>query len=130
MLNTMKCVLLIDDDADDNFLHQLIIEDTGLNTKVVAVESGEEALQYLSNYQEDSYLKPDLILLDINMPRMDGFEFLNRYKTLPEEARVNTKIVMLSTSSHPYDQEKAEGIMEEVFYKTKPLTEDILEILL
>lgn len=126
----MKCVLLIDDDADDNFLHQLVIEDSKTEAKVLALESGEEALRYLANYQDENYMKPDLILLDINMPRMNGFEFLDLYKNLPEVARVNTKIVMLSTSSHPFDQEKAEGIMGEVYYKIKPLTEEVFEELL
>lgn len=127
MTTALNCVMLIDDDPDDNFLHQLVIRDTGLNPEVLVAENGEQALRLLSR-EEGSYApKPDIIFLDINMPGMNGFEFLEKYKTLPHEVQEGTKIVMLSTSAHPVDQERAVSIWKNVFYRTKPLTEQIIE---
>ncbi len=119
--------MLIDDDPDDNFLHQLVIQDAGLNPEVVVAENGEQAWKYLSGGGRTGFIKPDIIFLDINMPGMNGFEFLEKYKTLPDELQTGTKIVMLSTSAHPVDQEKAARIWKNVYYRTKPLTEAIIE---
>lgn len=126
--SSLNCVMLIDDDPDDNFLHQLVIQDTGLNPEVLVAESGEQALSYFSGQRE--FRKPDIIFLDINMPGMSGFDFLEKFKSLPATYRDGTKVVVLSTSSLPKDQQKASSIWEDVFYRTKPLTEQIiLEIL-
>lgn len=123
--SALQCVMLIDDDPDDNFLHRLVIEDTGLNPEIVVAESGEKALRYFSG---DAYFrKPDVIFLDINMPGMSGFDFLEKYKALPARLNSGTKVVMLSTSSLPKDQQKASSIWENVYYRTKPLTEQIIE---
>lgn len=121
----LNCVMLIDDDPDDNFLHQLVIEDTGLNPEILIAESGEKALDYFLGSPD--FHKPDIIFLDINMPGMSGFDFLEKYKGLPAPLQAGTKIVMLSTSSLPRDQQKASSIWEDVYYRTKPLTEGIIE---
>lgn len=126
--SSLNCVMLIDDDPDDNFLHQLVIQDTGLNPEVLVAESGEQALSYFSGQRE--FRKPDIIFLDINMPGMSGFDFLEKFKSLPATYHDGTKVVVLSTSSLPKDQQKASSIWKDVFYRTKPLTEQIiLEIL-
>lgn len=121
----LKCVMLIDDDPDDNFLHQLVIRDTGLDPEIIIAESGEKALDFFTGNRE--FKKPDIIFLDINMPGMNGFDFLERYKKLPESMQTGTQIVVLSTSSLPRDQQKATSIWSNVFYRTKPLTEEIIE---
>lgn len=123
----LQCIMLIDDDPDDNFLHRLVIQDSGLDPEILIAESGEKALNYFSGSETADFRKPDIIFLDINMPGMSGFDFLERYKALPSELHDGTKIVMLSTSSLPRDQQKASSIWEKIYYHTKPLTEQIIE---
>jgi CheY-like chemotaxis protein len=124
--NNLNCILLVDDDPDDNFLHELIIKENSTDAQVVITENGEHAWQYLSNPERPDFRKPSVIFLDINMPRMNGFEFLELYKTLPESTRAATKVVVLTTSSHPQDMEKVNAIYSAADYRTKPLTSEIL----
>lgn len=120
-----NCILLVDDDPDDIFLHQIVIQESGLSTKVQVAENGEVAWRYFSTYENNDFQKPNVIFLDINMPRIDGFEFLALFKTLKKEFRKDIKVVILSTSSNPYDIDKAFSILPDVTYKTKPLTKEM-----
>ncbi|MBU1820487.1 MAG: response regulator [Bacteroidetes bacterium] len=122
---TPKCILLVDDDPDDIFLHQIVIQESGVPTQAIVAENGEVAWRYFDSYKEDSFQKPDIIFLDINMPRIDGFEFLSLFKTLSPDFRKDIKVVILSTSSNPYDQEKAASILPGLAYHTKPLTQKL-----
>lgn len=119
----LKSILLIDDDEITNFYNQHIIEKMGIASHVHFELHGEAGLKYLTEkkaYQPD-YQRPDLILLDINMPVMNGFEFLEAYQKLPEEDTGGFLIVMLTTSMLTVDRERAEkyGCLSD-FY-TKPL---------
>jgi two-component SAPR family response regulator len=69
-------ILLIDDDRIFNFLHSKIIERINSKHDIIAYESPFEALQYLLNLSESDL--PDIIFLDINMPELNGFEFINK----------------------------------------------------
>jgi CheY-like chemotaxis protein len=129
MERKLNCVLLIDDDEPTNFLHQVIIEKSGCAKKIKTVQSGDEALAYLTHiYDSDGPAScPDLILLDINMPAMDGWEFLEKYKALNNEFKAKVMIVMLTTSLFPEDKISANEIPEISEFQNKPLTEEKLD---
>jgi CheY-like chemotaxis protein len=88
-----KNILIIDDDPISSLIHDNLIEKLGFAEKINTVENGWEALQYLINNPP-----PDLILLDLMMPVMDGFKFLELYKELPIEGKDDIKIIALSAA--------------------------------
>ncbi len=127
MKKKLNCILLIDDDESTNFLHEVIIQQAGITEQVVSLQSGSAALEYLQSQSNGRYPKPDLIFLDINMPGMNGWEFLEKYKELDEAQQGHLVVVMLTTSLHPEDEQRASGISEIDDFKNKPLTVEMLE---
>jgi CheY-like chemotaxis protein len=127
-MRKLKCVLLVDDDAATNFLNKKIIESSGLIDEVHVAESGVRALEFLSAAGEEHATfncKPDMILLDINMPAMDGWEFMDNYRNL-HLPKGEIVIVMLTTSLNPDDEIKAHEIRGITAFKNKPLTKNLL----
>jgi len=123
MKKKLNCILLIDDDDDDNYFHQIIIRDMNITDDVKLVTNGLEALDFLKNVETP----PELIFLDINMPKMNGWEFLEEYNKLPADHKANTIIAMFSTSQNTDDKKKAEQFSNVKCFQSKPLTEKILE---
>jgi CheY-like chemotaxis protein len=126
MPKPISCVLLIDDDPDDNFFHRLILEESGMCGTVRVAESGLAALQYLTETDDAAYERPDVIFLDINMPGMNGFEFLQHYQQLPDVQKSRLVLLMLTTSLSAADQQRAAQTGEVGGYYTKPLTTEII----
>jgi len=123
----LKSILLIDDDESTNFLHQIVIEKSAITESVQACGSGQAALDYLSKAINGEYPQPDLIFLDINMPRMNGWEFLEEYDKLSDEQKGKMVVVMLTTSINPDDKAMAESLGYIAGFKNKPLTVEILQ---
>ena len=126
----LNCILLIDDDSPTNFLHEMVIEEMDCAEQVVSVESGEMALAFLNTEVDGQHPHPDLIFLDINMPAMNGWEFLEAYKTLDVKRQGKVIIVMLTTSLNPEDRDNAQKINQITGFLNKPLTAEALEQIL
>jgi CheY-like chemotaxis protein len=130
MNRKLNCVLLIDDDEPTNYHNKMIIEETGQVTEVKVAQSAKEALDYLAGKEalgsKDGEPTPELIFLDINMPAMDGWEFLERYHQLSPEQKASIIVVMLTTSFNPEDELKASKISYISSYQNKPLTNEVI----
>jgi CheY-like chemotaxis protein len=124
-------ILLVDDDEATNFLNQRIIRKADINADVQVAYNGKEALEFLTNTgqhaAETTLPQAGLIFLDINMPGMNGWEFLKAYKELPDEQTRRIKVLMLTTSVNPDEEKKAVDIPEVKGFIHKPLTVEKLE---
>jgi CheY-like chemotaxis protein len=133
-ISGLDCVLLVDDDDATNFIHQMVIQRLNLDVKLQVVHNGKEAIEYLTCTgkfsNEIPFPQPGIIFLDINMPIMNGWEFLEEYKKLSEEQKAKIVIAMLTTSANPDDEKKAKGSAEIVEFINKPLEEMSLEFLI
>lgn len=128
-------MLFVDDDPICLFLNVTLAEEWGNANEVTSFQDAKEALTYVQEHypKKTSCYKdlPDLIFLDIKMPGMDGFEFLDELDKLKNIDRNSFVIVLLTTSLHPADKEKAICRSNKVFTcLTKPLAEADLDNLL
>lgn len=121
----MKNVLLVDDDNIFNFINTQMLRQAGIASEIHTAMNGKQAIDYLNTCSEETSPFPDVILLDLNMPIMDGFGFLEAFKFLgiPEKEHVN--IIVLSSSENPSDIHKAKD-MGATQYLTKPLSTESL----
>ncbi len=131
MKKRLNCVLLVDDNESDNFIHKRVLEKSGIANNIAIALNGKEALEFLTakiqNGQfEGSYTQPELIFLDINMPIMDGWEFLEEYHKLDIAQKGKVVFIMLTTSLNPSDRVKAETLLESGCFHFKPLTIEMI----
>ena len=127
MNQKLKCILVIDDDEPTNFFTRMILEEMDCAEHIHTMQSGQEALEYLGKSEsngndENLYPSPDLIFLDINMPAMNGWEFLEEYRKIAVKHRII--MVMLTTSLFPEDRSRAETMPEISGFENKPITEE------
>ncbi len=94
MKNKLNCILLVDYDNDDNLYHHIVFNEIEIVDRIDTVHNGIEAIAYL---QDESINPPDIIFLDLNMPKMNGWEFLEAYNNLSRAQKAKVLIVILTT---------------------------------
>ncbi|MBL7857051.1 MAG: response regulator [Cyclobacteriaceae bacterium] len=119
--------VLIDDSDIDLFIQRRFLEVYNFSDKLIQYKSAEDALGWLRDLDGNSNEAPDVIFLDLNMPEIDGFSFLESFKQLPNEVRDNCKIVVLTSSNSTKDRDQAFTFTNVVQFITKPLKQKDIE---
>ncbi|SIT24612.1 Response regulator receiver domain-containing protein [Filimonas lacunae] len=128
----LDCILLIDDDHVTNFIHTKAIARANIAAHVQVAETATDALAFLTNSgifstEEESDLpRPGIILLDINMPGMNGWEFLEAYARLTTVQKARIIVVMLTTSLNPDDELRALKSQDVIQFMKKPLRPEMV----
>jgi CheY-like chemotaxis protein len=117
----MKNVLLVDDDDIFNFINKKTIQKLGLASEIHTVMNGQDAINLINEYFQKSLMIPDIILLDINMPIMDGFGFIEAFNKLSLPGIEKVKIIIVSSSDNPDDIDRAKKLGVSQFL-TKPIS--------
>jgi CheY-like chemotaxis protein len=121
MKRTLRRVYLIDDDPTFNFITKLLLKKISFADEIIDFMDASEALARLQNTASDPQVMPDLIFLDLNMPGMDGWDFLDVYKTLPATFLQQCKLYILTSSIDPSDKSKSLSYQCVTDFITKPL---------
>ncbi len=128
---TYNAVMLIDDNEIDNLINQKMIEASGLAGHIFTHSGAKSAIEFLKNVEKmsggDQKFLPDVIFLDIDMPLMDGFQFLEEFEKLSDALKEHCKVIMLTSSINPQDLTKAKRSSHVRKYINKPLTQETLE---
>lgn len=120
-------VLLVDDDSTTNFLHRKLLERLGVAEHIVVALNGQEALEVLlAQCHQQPAGQPVLVFLDVNMPVMNGIQFLEAYHLLPLAQQCAVVIIMLTTSVHTEDLQRVNQLPVADFL-SKPLTQQHVE---
>lgn len=123
-------VMLLDDMALDNFVNEKLITINRFAKKIYVNNSAKNAIEFLNGLTSSkTTLKtyPELIFVDINMPLMDGYEFIaNLKQDLAKHAVKPPKLILLTSSVFQNERQKAHGVLGEIIFLTKPLTKEML----
>ncbi len=123
-------VMLIDDNEIDNLINQKMIEAANIAEHIYTHTGARSAIEFLRNLEkldrETKNVMPEVIFLDIDMPLMDGFQFLDEFDKLSEGTKKKCKVVMLTSSINPQDVNKSKRYSYVKKYINKPLSQDNL----
>lgn len=129
-MKKIKTLCLVDDDDIFQLITQRVIAQTNLVDTIKVFSNGLDAMDFLKSVAKNAAQLPEIILLDLNMPVMDGWEFLEEFTLLKPRLEKKITIYVVSSSIAPSDIQRAEAINEVTDYIVKPITtEKLLDML-
>ena len=132
MLHNLNSILLIDDDNTTNYLHKKIISKSEIDIPIKVANNGKEGIDELIALNEILKVKEELVLifLDVNMPIMDGWTFLDYFNEIESKLNYTTQLFMVSSSINPDDKNRALKNDYVIDYLSKPLNVTIIKSIL
>lgn len=128
-MKKLNSVLLVDDDEITNFINEHLLQEMEVAEQIIVTTNGLEGIKHIKSHHAAGQNCPELIFLDINMPVMDGFEFLEEYRQIEGPNHKSVVLVMLTSSENLKDMEQIKQ-SDNVDYLSKPLTKEKLHAVL
>jgi len=119
----LKSIVLLDDNTATNFIHETYLNQVNCVERIHTFTMGKEAIEYLMNLE----VFPEIIFVDINMPTMNAWEFMEIYEGIDVSRKINTKVILLTTSIIPSDKEKIRLFKEIEAIMLKPLNKEAIK---
>ncbi len=129
-MRTLTKICIVDDDDIYRFTIERTLESLELATKTMTFSDGEQAIKFISDHHNEDAKLPDIIFLDIDMPVMDGFQFMEEYEKIKSNVAKDMTIYMVSSSMDPVDIDSAKKIASISDYIVKPISSDRLKSIL
>ena len=124
-------ILCVDDDPITLMLYKMVITKAGFSKQIDTACNGEDALNYFQRLQQSQSTEiPQLIFLDLNMPVMGGWEFLDLFSALEDQYSKSIKVIVLSSTIDPQDIEKAKSYSNVIGFRSKPISKEMLDELI
>ena len=123
-------ILLVDDDEINNFLSNELIRFYQPNVAIISMLYVEEALEYLSQKIIQKQELPEIILVDINMPHLNGWDFMDAFEKMEAEAIKNVRVYVYTSSIYYKDLEKVKSYKSVIKLITKPFTDEMISEIL
>jgi CheY-like chemotaxis protein len=122
-------ILCVDDDPITLMLYKMVIAKASFTEEIITAKNGQEAMDYYEKLKDNNETHcPELIFLDLNMPVMGGWEFLDNFtKKEYQEFNTKTKVIVLSSTIDPTDIEKSKTYPIVIDFLSKPITKEMLE---
>lgn len=126
--NKHELVMIVDDSSIDNFVNKKIMQRYEFTTEVIEFSKARSALKYLLDLNNNTEERiPSLLFLDLDMPEIDGFEFLDEFNLLSEQLKKMINIIILTSSINPTDVERCSKYNSVLTFLHKPLMKNNLE---
>ncbi|MGO4918841.1 response regulator [Maribacter spongiicola] len=130
-LERLNTILLVDDDDASNFLHSIFINKLDMDVNINSALNGQEAIDFILGKGQENLELPCMVMLDLRMPVMDGWQFMNAYEELvPKKLKEQITIVLVTISDNKEDKERAIANEYIADFAQKPLSDETFKALI